>query len=428
MYNNQPAPQGNNFYFNSAPPMPNPFADNPKFVKKALAKFPLLGIAICLGIYSAVQIYFAVTSFKAYSIIANAQSFLSTDDYSSFYFMTGCIYVGISFFSLLAFLGALTTYIKSRLTLNDNSVSTAGISMIFSVLTVMLVLTSVLILLLAIALILLLAFGNDMVSFLREYGTYDYSYYLTADYISQCAAYSAAAVIFSIIELVYFSCLIRLCSSVKLSLRGQTLSAVGARPVAVISVLNVFAIIAYTVFSFINGDISISASANIIISAISTVSMLVLNIFIMILALSYCREIESAKRSLNIYGVNPKTDSYSNLTAYYQSTYRDPNGNDNAPPMPVGFYQQPNQYSNPHNNPQQPAPNNPHIQLQKKPPVQYSTTKTEASEITSPLPPITREGTIKCSGCGAENEASSKFCINCGSPLSRPNGGVSLNK
>lgn len=425
-------------------PLNNPYADNPRLVKSALARPPVIGMAVSLGIMLALMIYSLISTISASSVALNSlPSNYITSSYIAIYqtIITWVIIIQIICIAvyILPFIGLILMYIKSRNS-SDTSSPKAGITLNFVFLIIFTVITSIFTLIILIA---SFAIISNISGQLNAYNRYGYNNPSVNNAVTMLYVILFLLIAYFVVMIIWSSSGIALCSSMKRTLRCEGLFTGGATTVCVTTILSMVIILAIFIIALSLGNSTLgnngvkitlsTITANSIPSIISSVAMIMFNIFLIIFASSYKKTINNARVG----------QSYNNsTTTYYQSPYQGlMDNNMSNPPYNVQNNQPLNTY---YANPQQSINNNPQPTVNtgnqinlNKPPVQNNTAPqtqninssfqpavNTAAQINLNKTPVQSTSNIQtqsteniCSACGAKNKADSLFCQNCGSVL-----------
>lgn len=409
MYNQQPQFDINNPYANN-----NPYNDNLKFLKQIFARPYTVGIIVSLGVILAVMVYNLINSIMNQTAVLSLYEQFSMYDYSSdlnnLINTVSVINIIIQLIPvvvyLLPFIGFMLIYIKSKNS-DDSSSPKAGITMITAFSIISIIAISLLSLIILFCLII---FG---------FAAATVNSYSSSSYYSSTSNLNLVGTVVLILFIVFAILVcyllwsingLRFSLTAKRAIKGMPLEYNGTKAFGILSILNVIFAGVLILFIVINLFLVSSTSilSTLLISYIpyfiSYAAQIALNIFLAMLAFSYKKAVNSANYSISFSGANRYTGNISNATAYYQSTYQDPNANTANPPSNFQNYQQPTypqQPQQPQNFNQQPQNFNPPVAAAVVPPV------------------IKKSDTINCTSCGAENDANVKFCISCGASLNQ---------
>lgn len=410
MYTNQP--------YQQYPPAAanNPYADNPKLLKQVFTRPSAIGVIVSLGVILTVMLYQFISFISSYASINNSLN--SFGSYASSqvaavrmtFGMVIAIYVIVIAVYLLPFIGFIIMYSKSK-NLSDSSSPRAGITLNQVFATISLTMTSLLTLFVVFGLFIFISANMELQSSSRYYSSSSANNFGTGLFVM------FLLLAFCVVMIIWSSNAIRSCSAMKRTLDGQGLFINGITPFCVCTIISVIilglllvlniigvfgtAVIANSSSDQIIRSLSSSFSLNTIISFISSIAVIMLNIFLFAFASAYKKAVNASHYSIAYNGTNIYTANTSNATAYYQSTYQGPQDNMSNPPYNVQNSQQINTY---YANPQPTANQNNQLNLNKTP-----------VQNTPNIQPQSTENV--CSACGAKNKADSLFCQNCGSVL-----------
>lgn len=413
MYTNQP--------YQQYPPAAanNPYADNPKLLKQVFTRPSAIGVIVSLGVILTIMLYQFISFISHYASVNDTlKSFGSSSTVQAqiaalqmvFNIMIA-VYVIIIVVYLLPFIGFIIMYSKSR-NLSDSSSPKAGITLnqVFAIIS--LIVASLLTLFVVFCLFIFSAANQQLQSSSRYYSS------------SSSASFGMATFVmflmlaFCVVMIIWAASAIRACSAMKRTLDGQGLFINGINSFRVCTIISVIILCLSFIFSImgmfnltaltntlsggssnrITQSLNSSFSLDTIISIISSIAVIMLNIFLFVFASAYKKAINASRYSISYSGTNIYTANTSNATAYYQSTYQSPQDNMSNPPYNV-------QNSQPVNNYYAPTPqNNNDLNLEKNPTQTGINTSAQESEII-------------CSSCGTKNKSGYMFCQNCGNDL-----------
>lgn len=416
MYTNQP--------YQQYPPaaVNNPYADNPKLLKQVFTRPSAIGVIVSLGVILTVMLYQFINFISSYASVNNMiNSFGSSSAAQAqiaalqmTFGITIAIYVIIIAVYLLPFIGFIIMYSKSK-NLSDSSSPRAGITLnqVFAIISLTMI--SLLTLFVVFCLFIFSAANQQ----LQSSSSY-YSSFASAG-VGMGIFIMFLMLAFCVVMIIWSASAIRACSSMKRTLDGQGLFTNGIAPFRVCTIISVIILVLSFIFSIMGmfntatppnvmtggssdqiiQSVTSSFSLNTVISIISSIAVIMLNIFLFAFASAYNKAVNASHYSIAYNGTNIYTANASNATAYYQSTYQSPQDNMSNPPYNVQNSQQINTY---YANPQPTASQNNQLNL-NKPPVQN----------TPDSQPQSTENI--CSACGAKNKADNLFCQNCGNSL-----------
>ncbi|MGN0471175.1 MAG: zinc-ribbon domain-containing protein [Acutalibacteraceae bacterium] len=408
----------------------NPYADNPKLIKQVFTRPSAIGVIVSLGVILTVMLYQFISLISSYSSVnsalnsfgSSAAAQASKAALQMTFGITTAIYVIIVAVYLLPFIGFIIMYSKSK-NLSDSSSPRAGITLnqVFAIISLTMI--SLLTLIVVFCLFIFAAANQQLQSSSRYYS----SYASVGVGIGIFIMFLMLA--FCVVMIIWSASAIRACSSMKKTLDGQGLFTNGIAPFRVCTIISVIILGLSFIFSImgmfnaanlantlsggssnaITQSINSSFSLNTVISFISSIAVIMLNIFLFAFASAYNKAVNASHYSIAYNGTNIYTADASNATAYYQSTYQGPQNNMSNPPYNVQNTQPVNTYYATH---QQNINNNPQIAANSA--AQINLNKNSAQSNTNVQPQTTE---AVCSACGAKNKADSLFCQNCGRTL-----------
>ena len=446
MYTNQP--------YQQYPPAAanNPYADNPKLIKQVFTRPSVIGIIVTLGIAITVMLYNCINTISNYMSqreLLDSFSYYSSGISSTMdvtFGITIAIVIAIIIVYLLPFIGFIIMYSKSK-NLSDTSSPKAGITLNFVFSIISIIFSSLLTLFVGFIFLILIASA----SMLSSSSDYFDSYYYAIGNVTLVYVMMFILFAFSIIMILWSVGAVKTCSSMKRTYNGRGLFLGGTGLFRVCTMISIIIVTISTVISIINlfGSSAMTNSTsnplvqsagsaitlNNIISLISSISSILLYIFLFAFVSAYKKAVNASKNSIFYNGTNIYTADVSNATAYYQSTYQGPQDNMANPPYNVQNSQPANQYPT---NPQSNANNQ--LNLNKpEPPVVFASGNTptqntvqptqptantynqlnlnKPTQPTAPVVPQPQSTEVICSACGTKNKPESLFCQSCGNSL-----------